>query len=282
MGAEATMSLTPYEERALEETEAFFRSAEEGLLGRMSRTLFKPVEVMSERLVPDRVLELAGQGVEQVLKGIATLSDQTLSTERVLKAARAHAEVDTLAELSRLDLQLLDQLAEVQQGEHETLAALEGAGCGVGGVALLAADIPLLLGVSLRTVRQIGAAYGIDPQSPGEGVIAFKVFELACGGTRDRYAQLLELEALQDELDGLEPQKRAEKAAVLASLIVTREAIKRVVSLLLSRKVFQAVPVAGAVIGAGFNYLFVQDVGNTAQQVYRRRWLHRKRGAGLD
>ncbi|HBP16249.1 MAG TPA: hypothetical protein DEA08_00465, partial [Planctomycetes bacterium] len=76
----------------------------------------------------------------------------------------------------------------------------------------------------------------------------------------------------------LEPQKRAEKAAVLASLIVTREAVKRIVSLLLSRKVFQAVPVAGAVIGAGFNYLFVQDVGNTAQQVYRRRWLHRKRG----
>ena len=31
------------------------------------------------------------------------------------------------------------------------------------------------------------------------------------------------LEALRDELDGLEPQSRAEKAAVLAGMIVTRK-----------------------------------------------------------
>ncbi|MGE0711549.1 MAG: EcsC family protein [Planctomycetota bacterium] len=272
------MSLNAYEQQALSDTEAFFRSSEDGLLGRISRTLFKPVEVMTERLIPDKMLDLAGRGVEGALKGIASLSDRTVNLERVLASAREHVEVMSLDELREQDLQLLDELSRVQLAEHETLALLEGAGCGVGGVALLAADIPLLFGVTLRTVRQIGAAYGVDPEAPGEGVIAYKIFELACGGTRDRYAQLLELEALQDELDGLEPQKRAEKAAVLASLIATREAVKRVVSLLLSRKIFQAVPVAGAVVGAGFNYLFVQDVGETARQVYRRRWLHNKRG----
>lgn len=279
MPAEATMSsLSEYEQRAHEEAEAFFRSADDSLLGRMSRALFRPVEVVSERLVPDKILELAGQGVEGALKGIATLSDRTLSTETVLRAAReTEPSVTTLEDLRAQDLRLLDELSTKQLTEGETLALLEGAGCGVGGAALLAADIPLLFGVTLRCVRQIGAAYGVDPETPGEAVIAFKIFELACGGTRDRYGQLLELEALQDELDGLEPQRRAEKAAVLASLIMTREAVKRLVSLVLSRKIFQAVPVAGALVGAGFNYLFVQDVGQTARQVYRRRWLHAKR-----
>jgi hypothetical protein len=276
MTVEAPMSLNAYETQALKEAEDFFLASGDGLLGRVSRTLFKPIEVMTERLIPDKVMEAAGHAVEGILKGIATLSDRTVSTERVLEGARAHVEVDTLQELSGQPLQILDELSQAQLGEHGTIALLEGAGCGVGGAALLAADIPLLLGVTLRAVRHVGASYGVDPQAPGEGVIAFKVFELACGGTRDRYAQLLELEALQDELDGLEPQKRAEKAAVLASLIVTREAVKRLVSLLLSRKIFQAVPVAGAVVGAGFNYLFVQDVGEVARQVYRRRWLAHK------
>ena len=267
------VSLSPQEAKALADTEAFFRSAEEGLLGRVSRSLFKPVEILTERLIPDKILEMAGNGVAGVLKGIATLSDQTLSPERVLRIARQHLEVDTLEDLGCAPLEVIDEVSRDVLSEHQTLAALEGAGCGVGGFALLAADIPLLFGVTLRSVRQVGMAYGVDPNTAGEGVIAFKIFELACGGTRDRYARLLELDTLLDELDGLEPQRRAEKAAVLASLIVTREAVKRIVSLLLGRKLLQAVPVAGAVVGAGFNYLFVQDVGETARQIYRRRWL---------
>lgn len=274
----SNVSLTDQEIAALADTEAFFRSAEDGLLGRVSRSFFKPVEVLTERLIPDKVLEAAGNGVMAVLKGIATLSDQTLNPDRVIRIASQHVEVDSLDGLRGASLTVLDEVSQDVLSEHQTIALLEGAGCGMGGAALLAADIPLLFGVALRSVRQVGMAYGFDPGVPGEGVIAFKIFELACGGTRDRYARLLELDTLLDELDGLEPQRRAEKAAVLASLIVTREAVKRVVSLLLGRKLLQAVPVAGAVVGAGFNYLFVQDVGLTARQIYRRRWLLDKQG----
>lgn len=276
------MDLSSYERKALEEIEAFFRTPDDGLLGRVSRSLFRPVEVVSERMVPDRVLEMAGNGVEAALKGIAKVSDQTVGVGAVLDEIRRSAEVDGLDDLKRLDLKLLDKVAVGVSQTHELLALLEGAGCGAGGLALVAADIPLLFGVSMRVVRQLSACYGVDPFAPGEDVIAFKVFELACGGTRDRYGRLLELDTLRDELDGLEPAKRAEKAAVLASLIVSREAIKRIVSLLFSRKLLQTIPIAGAVVGAGFNYLFVQDVGGTAREVYRRRFLHEKqlRGAG--
>jgi len=273
------MALTSYEEKAYQETEAYFREPEGGLLGRFSRSLFKPVETVSERLIPARVLEMAGDGVEGALKGIAYVSDRTLSIDRVLAEARRHVEVDSLAELRQRELRVLDKVAEGTAREHEMIALLEGAGCGAGGLALIAADIPLLFGVALRVVRLVGASYGFDPFAPGEGVIAYKIFELACGGTRDRYAQLLELETLSDELDGLEPAKRAEKAAVLAGLIVSREAVKRIVSMLFSRKLFQAVPIAGAAVGAGFNFMFVQDVGEVARQVFRRRWLADKRRA---
>ncbi len=276
---EATMELSAYEKKALAEVEAYFRSPDDGLLGRVSRTLFRPVEVVSERLIPDKVLEIAGNGVEGILKGIASVTDYTVSVNSVLDDVREHAEVTSVADLKKLDLEILDEVANGVRGSHGLMALLEGAGCGAGGLALVAADIPLLLGVSLRVVRQLSACYGVDPTAPGESVIAFKVFELASGGTRDRYGQLLELEALQDELDGLEPQKRAEKAAVLASLIASREAVKKLVTMLFSRKLFSTIPIAGAAVAAGFNYLFVADVGETAANIYRRRLLLEKKGS---
>lgn len=268
--------LSAYEQRALAEVETYFREPEESLLGRVSRSLFRPVETVADRLVPDKALAMTGDAVESMLRGIAQLSDRTVAVETVLRRARERVEVDDLGGLARQDLQHLDALATTVAQEHEVAALLEGAGCGFGGAALLVADIPLLIGVSMRVVRLLGACYGIDPFAPGEGVMALKVFELASGGTRERYATLLELDALQDELDGLEPHERAEKAAVVASLLVSREATKRLVSLLLSRKLFQTVPVAGALVGAGFNYMFVQGVGEVARQVYRRRRLHEK------
>jgi hypothetical protein len=125
-------------------------------------------------------------------------------------------------------------------------------------------------------VRLVGCAYGVDPAGVGEKVIAYKIFELSAGGTRDRYGALLEIEALKDELDGLDSHERAEKAAVLASLIVSREGVKRLVSYLARRKLAQMIPIAGAAVGAGFNYLFVTDVAETARQVYRKRYLDEK------
>lgn len=270
------MALSGYEQKALEEIETYFREPEDSLLGRASRSLFKPIEVVSERLIPDKVLAIAGSGVERILSGISSVSDRTVSVDQVLREARKHGEVSTLRELRELDLRTLDKTAEEIASQHQVAAMLEGAGCGLGGAALLAADIPLLFGVCMRVVRQLGACYGVDPEAPGEGVVALKVFELACGGTRNRYAELLELDTLCDELDQLEPQRRAEKAAVLASLFMSREATKRIVQLLLSRKMFQALPIVGAAVGAGFNYLFVADVAETATQVYRRRFLQEK------
>jgi len=278
----SAMELSAYEKKALDEVEAYFHQSDDGILGRVSRGLFKPVEMLSDRLVPDRVLEIAGNGVESVLKGIATLSDKTVQVDRVLREAKKHAEVDGIGDLRRQELRVLDKIADDVTGQHDLIALLEGAGCGAGGAALLAADIPLLFGVAMRVVRQLGVVYGYDPTAPGEGVVSLKVFELACAGTRDRYAELLQLDALLDELDGLEPQKRAEKAAVVATMFMSREATKRIVGLLLPRKFLQSVPLAGAVVGAGFNYLFVSGVGATAKQVYRRRFLLDKQKQSLS
>ena len=141
------MALSGYEQKALDEIETYFREPEDSLLGRASRSLFKPVEVVSERLIPDRLLEVAGSGVESILGGISSLSDRTVSVDQVLREARKHGEVNTLRELREQDLRTLDKTAEEIASQHQMVAMLEGAGCGLGGAALIAADVPLLFGV---------------------------------------------------------------------------------------------------------------------------------------
>ena len=42
--------------------------------------------------------------------------------------------------------------------------------------------------------------------------------------------------------------------------------------------IFQPIPGIGAVLTAGFNYYYVQDVGRTAIQIYQERFLLDKKG----
>lgn len=269
------MTLTSYEEKVLEEVEQYFSEPEESAFGRFSRTLFKPVELVADRIMPTRLMELVGDGVEMSLKTIGNIADKTYSAEQTVEEFRSFGlDVKDMNDLKSADLRIMDDVCEASVSSNTLLALLEGAGCGAGGLTLLAADIPLLLGLSFRTVRRVASCYGYNPDDDGERAIAFKVFELATAGTRDRYDKLLEIDALTDELDGLDPKERAEKAAVMGALLASREMIKRLVASLLSRKLVQAIPIVGATVGGGFNFYFVKDVGLVAQQVYRRRILN--------
>jgi hypothetical protein len=272
------MALTGYEEKVWEEVEEYFSEPEDSAFGKFSRAVFKPVEMVADRMMPTKVMELIGDGVEMGLKTLGRVAEQTTGVAGTLdEFTNLGMEVDDIDDIRDADLRIMDDVCEAAISQNTLYAALEGAGCGLGGLALLAADIPLLLGLSFRSVRKISTCYGFDPDDDGERAIAFKVFELAVGGTRERYDKLLELEALSDELDGLDPKERAEKAAVMGALLTTRELVKKLVSVLLSRKVVQAIPVVGAAVGGGFNYYFVRDVGSVAQQVYRRRVLSQRK-----
>lgn len=272
------MALTGYEEKVWEEVEQYFSEPEDSAFGKFSRAVFKPVEMVADRLIPTKVMEVVGDGVEMGLKTLGKVAAQTTGVNSTLdEFENLGMDADDIDDIRDADLRIMDDVCEAAISQNTLFAGLEGAGCGIGGLALLAADIPLLLGLSFRTVQKISTCYGFDPDDDGEKAIAFKVFELAVGGTRERYDKLLELEALSDELDGLDPKERAEKAAVMGALLTTREVVKKLVSSLLSRKIVQAIPLVGAAVGGGFNYYFVRDVGQVSQQVYRRRVLSRRR-----
>ncbi len=58
----------------------------------------------------------------------------------------------------------MDEIAEAIARTSVKAATVQGAATGVGGVFTLAADIPAMLGLSLKTPQDIAVAYGFDPK----------------------------------------------------------------------------------------------------------------------
>ena len=50
---------------------------------------------------------------------------------------------------------------------------------------LIAADIPLLFGINLRLIQQIGAAYGFDVSGPEFGPLVLSIFNVASSGSKE-------------------------------------------------------------------------------------------------
>ena len=63
-----------------------------------------------------------------------------------------------------------------------------------------------------------------------------------------------------------------------AAINISRIIINQIVKETLARKAITSIPGIGAVLTAGFNYYYVQDVGRTAIMIYQERFLLDKKG----
>src|SRR5690606_17428505 len=86
------------------------------------------------------------------------------------------ATAKSIKALAEEDLEVLDRTARRFFGENKVAAMLEGAGCGFGGWAFVAADVPALFTLSFRAVQQIGASYGFDMRDPEMVHVVMRVF----------------------------------------------------------------------------------------------------------
>ncbi len=248
-------SLNDYERRALAEIAEFWHQqnrdgsrALEQLLGSL------PLRWLGERLppVPARLLESVTDSVTACLELLKDGAYWTYSEAGILAVAREQGlHVSCVEALGRVPLERLDPLARAHFTENQLLAAVEGAGTGVGGLLLLAADVPALLTLALRTVQQIGAVYGFDMRDPVHTPLVLRVLGNAAG------------------------------AGDVARLELSKRLPREIAKSIARKKLAQWMPLAGAVAGAGFNYWFIGATARTAYMTFRERYLERKQRAAV-
>ena len=270
----ASMRLSSYEKDVQRQIDAWQRS-DASLLMQAINFVMKPVDWVVDRTVPPDVVDQASGAVEQFLNLLNDASEWTYDGSEVLDAARKRGlEVDKAEDLRGEPLEELDPLAKRYVTENAILAAVEGGGTGLGGAVLIAADIPLLFTINLRVIQQIGAAYGFPMRGPAFRPLVLSIYNVAASGDRQaKHNALREItvaaSAFANELD-----YRGRVTGTFASQ--NRHLPREIAKNIVSRKVLQAIPIAGAAVGAGINYWFTSETAQAAFMLFRALYIERK------
>ncbi|MBY0162916.1 EcsC family protein [Cytobacillus firmus] len=171
----------------------------------------------------------------------------------------------TLAAAAKLPLQVMDAAADALTVKRVKFAAAQGAATGIGGVFTIAADLPMVLGQSLKVLQEMALCYGYDPNDPRERVFIVKCLQFAS-------ADIVGKKAVLEELASFDDVQATEQ--VFSQLQGWREVVQSYTDNFGMKKLFQLIPIAGIVFGSISNKGTISDVAEAGKMLYKKRRVH--------
>lgn len=245
---------------------------------------------------------------DALVKALGGLKDLTLdpamasvSEKGVVSRFVKHGyDVNVVSDIRSLNLEQLDRVRPKLLTRYSAAAAVEGAAAGLvvtGGEALaafgsvfgagvgaapgagaiagaMAFDAATVIAASARITAHVGTYYGYEVCNPEEEFFALSAMSFSNSGPQA--AKLMAFQQLSLVTQQLVRRKAwAELNERLIVRIIT-EMFERLGLVITKRKLGQAIPVAGVVIGAGLNASYLRSVGRDAELAYRMRFLAEK------
>lgn len=153
-----------------------------------------------------------------------------------------------------LDIRELDVVSDSVIRSGMRMAALEGAGFGLGGLITIVPDLGVLSAITMRTVQKLSLLYGFQFNTDDE--IAELWIAAASAAGLDVSREFVEREVVQRFVPRV-----IQRIAAKASAEMVEKWAGRVI------------PLASSAIGAGLNYWFVRAWGERARTHFRQRHL---------
>jgi hypothetical protein len=153
-----------------------------------------------------------------------------------------------------LEIGEIDAVADSVIRGGMKVAAVEGAGFGLGGLITIVPDLGILSAITMRTIQKLSLAYGFQFNTDDE--IAELWVAAASAAGVDISREIIEKEVIQKFVPRV-----IQRIAAKASAEVVEKWAARVI------------PLASSVIGAGLNYWFVRAWGQRAKMHFRQRHL---------
>ncbi|MEM6768641.1 MAG: EcsC family protein [Bacteroidota bacterium] len=262
-------------------------------LNRATNVVSAPVSWLAEKLIPESARNDISGVTELLIEKLQDFSQWSVNQNDILKATHEfEIDAETIIQLKKASIHDLDHVAEKFIGENTRMATLSGFGTGMVGIAGILADLPSLFSISMRSIYQIALCYGYDLESRDGGSYGreyeveymVRVFKIATASDKIQkqraLAELKDFEAGRDsEIYGeLGGDFAAKQVGKNATNFISRKIIQEIVEQTLSKKAAALIPGLGAVFSAGFNYVYLKDVGEAAYMVYRERFLLDKKG----
>ena len=162
-----------------------------------------------------------------------------------------------------LEIGELDAVADELIRSGMKLAAVEGAGFGLGGLITIVPDLGILSAITMRTIQKLSLVYGFQFNTDDE--IAELWIAAASAAGVDISRELLEKEVVNKFVPRV-----IQRIAAQASAEVVEKWAGRMI------------PLVSSALGAGLNYWFVRAWGERAKAHFRQRHLQLRQQSSLD
>jgi len=153
-----------------------------------------------------------------------------------------------------VEVEKLDDVAASVVRSGMKLAAVEGAGLGMGGIITIVPDLGILSAITMRTIQKLSLIYGFEMNTDDE--IAELWIAAASAAGVDISRELLEKEVVNRFVP-----KVIQRIAARASAEVVEKWAGRLI------------PIASSAIGSALNYYFVRAWGERALAHFRAKHL---------
>ncbi|MET3682645.1 hypothetical protein ABID56_000726 [Alkalibacillus flavidus] len=205
------------------------------------------------------------------LQGTQTQND---AYARLLQVGRTYDEsINTVEDLQTLSIEKQTYLAHQQVAKNRLYSFVQGGTAGSGGWLLLGVDIPLMVGLNLRTIQLIGTSFGYNMHNPIEMLLALKIFHAGALPKRLRYQAWEELKEAVREYDSIMMDHDTLTDPTWAEQPL-KSIFKTLAIVLFRKKMMQGIPLMSIGIGAAMNYKTAKDVSDFATRFYQYRTLH--------
>ena len=262
-----TKNLTKYEKTQIESIR-LWRNEEPGVVSKAVGFVTNPATWLMQKVIPDAAI-----------RGILSAANWAAYCLADSGDIIRDAGVKSISSLKSRRMQVCDKLADSVHNWAITIAIAEGGATGATGLPGLAADIPAVITLALRTVHKIGLCYGYECSGNLDNDFILGVISASGSNSMtEKLGALATLRSIQVALGKQTWKALTEKAAVKqiskeGGIIAARTLAKQLGVNLTKRKALQVIPVIGAGIGASVNGWYIKDVGWAARRSYQERWL---------
>ncbi|EGK11071.1 ABC superfamily ATP binding cassette transporter, binding protein [Desmospora sp. 8437] len=233
-------------------------------IGRLPFTL---LDRITPRVLRDWIGQLLDELGSYIQTGGRYLINQDTVLDRLARESGQPPGSVGLSQVHHLPLAVMDRAAEDLQKSRAEVAKYQGATTGVGGFLTLAIDIPVLLGLSLKTAQEMALVHGYDPREKKERIFIVQCLQFASADYVGKQAILKNLSTFH--------QGGAERDSI-SQLQGWHEVIATYRDHFGWKKLFQLVPIAGILFGAWINKATVEDVAEATRMLYRKRRILEK------
>ncbi|WP_156291583.1 EcsC family protein [Oceanobacillus salinisoli] len=208
--------------------------------------LSKKAQNKVNQWIPDKVHAVVTESIKNMVKAI--LIGSNITTRQKIEPAM-------------FSLYEKDNLVKEKLLIYRRTATVEGAGTGAGGLLMGLADFPLLLSIKVKFLFEAAAIYGFDTSKYEERLFILHIFQLAFSSDEKRRETLFIIENWEEQKGKLMDM----------DWLAFQQEYRDYIDLV---KMLQLIPGLGAVVGAYANYNLMDDLAETAMNVYRMRIMN--------